>query len=199
MNPQKAEPCSNRSLSVLRRLRRNEEGATALEFAMVVAPFLMFIIQTIEVAFVYGGTVALEHALEQSARKIRVGTPMASITEFKNDVCSHVVLLSDCNGKLIVDVRTLGSLGGAGGVDVMSDYTDSGGALLDPGTSPDQYDVGQGGSDIMVNVFYKWDIFAQLPFFINWQGTGAAVSPLANQADGSRVVSATVIFKNEPF
>ncbi len=199
MIPKSAETRAKRSLSVLRRVRRNEEGATAIEFAMVIAPFLAFIFQTMEVALVYGGTVSLEHALEQSARKIRVGAPMATIAEFKDDVCSHVVLLSDCKSKLIVDVRTLASLGGAGGVDVMSSYTDGGGNLLDPGTSPPQYDVGAGGSDVMVNVFYKWDIFAQLPFYFNWQGTGATVSPLANQADGSRVVSATVIFKNEPF
>lgn len=200
MNIENVDARASHGSSVLRRFRRNKEGATAIEFALVAAPFLAFLLQTIEVAFVYGGTVSLEHALEKSARKIRVGSALTSIDDFKNDICSHVVLLSDCSSKLIVDVRTIGSLGGAsGGNNVMSGYTDAGGDLLDPGTSPDQYDVGVGGSDIMVNVFYKWDIIAQLPIFLNWKDGGYAVSPLANQGDGSRVMSATVVFKNEPF
>lgn len=32
----------------IRRLRRNEDGATALEFAFVAAPFLAFLLMTIE-------------------------------------------------------------------------------------------------------------------------------------------------------
>ncbi|MEL7543598.1 MAG: TadE family protein [Pseudomonadota bacterium] len=184
----------------LRRARRDEKGATAIEFAFVAAPFLAFLFMTIEVAFVYGGTVSLEHALEKSARKIRVGSAFSNMEDFRNDVCSHVVLLSNCQSKLIVDVRTLGTFGDAGDQDVFGDYTNNNGSLEQPDPNdPGQYDTGGGGTVVLVNAFYKWDLIAQLPIFFNFRDGGYAVSPLANQSDGTRVMSATVAFKNEPF
>ncbi|MEL6287788.1 MAG: TadE/TadG family type IV pilus assembly protein [Pseudomonadota bacterium] len=180
----------------IRRLRRNEDGATALEFAFVAAPFLAFLLMTIEVAFVYGGTVSLEHALEKSSRKIRVGQPFGNLQEFKADVCGNVVLLSNCLNKLVVDVRTINGFGGADNQNVYGDYQDGSGDLQN---GNQQYDTGAGGSVVLVNAFYKWDIIAQLPIFYRWTDGGGFTSPLANQSDGSRVMSATVAFKNEPF
>ncbi|MGI9406986.1 MAG: TadE/TadG family type IV pilus assembly protein [Hyphomicrobiaceae bacterium] len=196
--PIEATP-ARRAKSVLRRLKRNERGTTAIEFAIVAVPFFAFIFQTIEVALVYGGTVSLEHALEKVARTIRVGNPASSSSDFRNQVCAEVVLLRDCQSKLIVDVRTLGGLGDASNTNVMNEYS-TGGQLNGPGDpgNPGTYNTGAGGTVVLVNAFYKWDIVAQLPIFYNWE-SGNATSPLANQGDGSRVLSATVAFVNEPF
>ena len=189
-----------RAPSVLRRLERDERGVTAIEFAFVAVPFLAFIFMTIEVAFVYGGTVSLEHALEQSARKIRVGQPFASLDEFRNDICSNVIMMGGCENQLVVDVRTVDSLSNAGNQDVLSAYQGADGNFQQPDANdPGTYQPGSGSSVVLVNIFYKWDIIAQLPIFFNFRNGGASVSPLANQSDGSRLMSATMAFRNEPF
>jgi len=200
MTVEKSNPRARRGSRFFKRLKRDEEGTTAIEFAFVAIPFLAFLFMTIEVAFVYGGTVSLEHALEKSARKIRVGQAYASLAEFRTDICSHVVMMANCNSKLVVDVRTLPNLGDAGGADVYGDYLDNGGNFTQPAPGdPGTYQPGSGSSVVLVNIFYKWDIIAQLPIFFNFRNGGYAVSPLANQGDGSRVMSATVAFRNEPF
>lgn len=185
--------------NIIRRLKRDESGVTAIEFAFVAIPFLAFLFMTIEVAFVYGGTVSLEHALEKSARKIRVGQAFASLEDFRTDVCSHVVLMSNCNNKLVVDVRTLDNLSDAGNEDVFNDYQDGDGNFEQPDDGDGTYNPGGGTSVVLVNAFYKWDVIAQIPVFYNFNQGGGAISPLANQGDGTRILSATVAFRNEPF
>lgn len=186
--------------SIIRRLKRDESGVTAIEFAFVAIPFLAFLFMTIEVAFVYGGTVSLEHALEKSARKIRVGQAFDSLEDFREDVCGNVVLMSGCMNKLVVDVRTLDNLSDAGNEDVFSDYQDGDGNFEQPDDDDEgNYNPGGGTSVVLINAFYKWDVIAQIPVFYNFKQGGGAISPLANQGDGSRIMSATVAFRNEPF
>ncbi len=200
MTTDSKQPRKYRGSSILRRLKRNEEGSTAIEFAFVAAPFLAFLFMTIEVAFVYGGTVSLEHALEKTSRQIRVGAAFASLDDFKTEVCNHVVLLTNCQSKLVVDVRTLNNFGEAKTTDVFSSYQDGSGNFQPPGAGQGTYQPGQGSAVVLVNAFYKWDIIAQLPIVMNFEEKGKyPISPLANQGDGSRIMSASVAFRNEPF
>jgi hypothetical protein len=51
------------------------------------------------------------------------------------------------------------------------------------------YDPGVGGDVIVVRAFYPWDLPASLPEVIS----------LSNMQDKSRLLIATVAFRNEPF
>ena len=55
------------------RIGRNTDGFTAVEFAMVIGPFLALLFAIMEVALVYFATFSLENATEQASRLIRTG------------------------------------------------------------------------------------------------------------------------------
>ena len=55
------------SLRFLRRFRRAEKGATAVEFAMVAAPFFFLLFAMIEIAAVFFTSTVLENAVLESA------------------------------------------------------------------------------------------------------------------------------------
>lgn len=55
-------------------LRRHEGGATALEFAMVGMPFLMFIGAILEAGLLVLAQVSLDNALDRGAREVFTGT-----------------------------------------------------------------------------------------------------------------------------
>ena len=59
--------------AVLRRFARRQDGAAAIEFAMVAAPFLAMVFAIMETAIVFFAGQALETAAADSARLIMTG------------------------------------------------------------------------------------------------------------------------------
>ena len=100
-----------RSLSWIgaRRIVREQDGATTVEFALLVAPFLAIIFAIIETAIVFFAGQTLETANADSARLIMTGqaqTQGFSQAQFKNAVCARIYGLFNCAGGLYVDVKT---------------------------------------------------------------------------------------------
>ena len=58
---------------ILRRLRADNAGATAIEFGIVAAPFFALMLALIEVSLVFFGTFTLENAVDKTSRMIRTG------------------------------------------------------------------------------------------------------------------------------
>ena len=95
--------------AMLRRFVRRQEGAAAVEFALVAAPFLALMFAIIETALVFFAGQSLETAAADSARLIMTGqaqTQGYSETKFKQEVCARVAGLFDCAGELYVDVKS---------------------------------------------------------------------------------------------
>src|SRR6476646_11833273 len=95
-----------------RRFIRQQDGATAVEFAMVAAPFLAMMFAIIETALVFFAGQALETAGADSARLIMTGqaqTQGFDQTKFKDAVCAKIYGLFDCTGGLYVDVKNYSS------------------------------------------------------------------------------------------
>lgn len=167
------------------RIRRNKDGFTAVEFAAVAAPFFALIFGIIEITAVYFGTYTLENAVEQTARLIRTGQAHEqgmSKTSFIQQVCDKVTVFTDCTSKLQVDVRASPDFGG-----MSPPNAQDGNGDLDP-NGLNGWDLGDGGSVVLVSVYYKWALIGQIP------GIG-----LGNQSDGSRLITALAVFRNEPF
>ena len=172
-------------LPTLRRARKDDKGFTAVEFALVAAPFLAFVFAILEVALVYFGTFTLENAVDQASRQIRTGQAQTAgwdKSAFVNEVCSKVATFSDCPGKLKVDVRAFTNFSGAQRPDAFDPNGD-----LDE-NNLDSFDLGEGGDVVLVSVYYKWDLIGSIP------GIG-----LQNQSDDSRLIIALAAFRNEPF
>lgn len=169
--------------AILRRFGRAREGATALEFAIVATPFFLFLMATMEIAYMFFLSVMVDNATLSSARLIRTGEAQIgemTAQDFWDEVCSRISVIAPCSGHLYLDVQTYNAF----------DATRS----PPPITSGDfdnanlQMDFGQEGDIVLVRAFYIWDvIFPDL-------GTG-----LANLNDGKRLLISTVAFRNEPY
>lgn len=170
-------------------LREDQSGATAIEFAMVVVPFLALLFAIMEVALVYFATFSLENATEQASRMIRTGQAQAaamSANDFKQAICDRVPVFLDCTSGLKVDVRTFPDFSSA--ASNPAEPIDDNGNLKN---GFEQFSLAGSGGVTLVSVYYKWDLFLDLPSFM---GLG-----LSNLADGGRLISAGTAFRVEPF
>ena len=170
---------------LIRRLRSDTDGATAVEFAMVIGPFLMLLFGIIAVGLFFFTTFSLENAVEQAARVIRTGqAQQAGMTsaQFKEKVCEFVPGHIDCNGKVHINVKSF-----ANSADIQ--VADLPKCLNNDGTLRQSADFVPGGPSVVVLVWlcYEWDM-AKFPF-IN----------LGDMANGSRLIQATTTFRTEPY
>ena len=164
-----------------RRFRRDERGSTAVEFAMIAAPFFAIFFAILETGLVFFAGQSMESGVERAARLIRTGQA-AGFTEagFKSEVCKRIPVVFDCAGGMILDVRTYDAFDK---VD-LSRPTDGDGNLAVNA----QFNPGSGGDIVVVRAFYEW------PTIVNFFSFN-----LADLPSGKRLLSSTSAFRNEPF
>jgi Flp pilus assembly protein TadG len=168
---------------ILRRFVRKDDGAAAIEFAMVAAPFLALVFAILETAIVFFAGQVLETATADSARLIMTGQAQKAgfdQTKFKEEVCKRVLGLFDCTGGIKVDVRTYNSFSAAS----MSKPIDANGNI----TFTPAYQPGAPGDIVVVRLLYEWPVAVSL--------LGLNLSDLSN---GKRLIMATAAFRNEPY
>ncbi|MGE0204984.1 MAG: TadE/TadG family type IV pilus assembly protein [Hyphomicrobiaceae bacterium] len=167
--------------------KKDRSGFTAIEFAMVVIPFMMLVFGIINIGLFYFTTFSLENALERAARLVRTGQaqsgqqPMTA-EDFKQAVCGRMPSFVDCSGKLRVDVRSFPSFSSIQGNEPPGL---DGSGNLGTGFS---FTPGSGGDVVLVTAFYEWDMTKLMPFI-----------SLGNMASGARLIQAATAFRNEPF
>lgn len=173
-----------RTQRFLTRFRKARSGATAVEFAFVALPFLALLFAVLELGMVFMVSTTLQNAADSAARKIRTGELQAgspSAGSFKTSVCDEMAWLgSDCLSHLTVDVRTFTDFSS---IEATSPVTD--GAIDETKT---QFQPGNAEDIVLVRVYYTWTLFTPL------LNTG-----LDTLADGKRLITATVTFRNEPW
>lgn len=88
------------------KFNKNEDGATAIEFAFVAIPFFALLFGIIELALVFFISSSLNHATSEAGRIIRVGNFQAcgAEDEFKALVCSNMKGLGNCWKNVRIDV-----------------------------------------------------------------------------------------------
>ena len=166
-----------------RRFRRDETGATAVEFGIIALPFIALMMAIIETALVFFAGQTMATAVDRASRMIRTGQAQQqgfSAEDFRKEVCSGVVSVMDCEGKLKVDVVTYKSFGDI----ALTKPVDGSGNLK----KTFDYKPGNGGDIVVVRAFYEW------PVYINLLGHN-----LANMANGTHLLSSATAFRNEPF
>src|SRR2546423_406619 len=97
-----------KTVYAVRRLLRQQDGAVAVEFGLVAAPFLALVFAIMETAIVFFSGQALETAVADSARLIMTGQAQSQgLTQatFKTEVCKKIYGLFDCQNGVYVDVR----------------------------------------------------------------------------------------------
>ncbi len=169
------------------RMKRNEEGVTAIEFGIIAAPFLFLIVALLETALVHMTTLDLENAVKDASRQIRTGqAQVANLTaaQFKNLVCQKTILISSCaaNPDLVIDVRSYDDFDTIS-IDPSELYDENGNFL-----GGENYSLGSGRKVVVVQAFYKMRLLAQIPTI-----------GLANAGPHHRMLNAIAVFRNEPF
>jgi Flp pilus assembly protein TadG len=175
-----------------RRFARHQEGATAVEFAMVAAPFLALLFAILETSLVFFAGQTLEAASADSARLIMTGQAQTtnfatgqadgngfSQADFKNAVCARMVSLFSCDS-MYVSVQSYANFGAASTAPPVTNNT------LNTANLP--YSPGQPGDIVVVQLYYQWPIL--IPLISN---------QLANLNGGNRLLVATAVFRNEPY
>jgi len=170
--------------SVGRRFVRQQDGAAAVEFAIVAAPFLALVFAIMETAIVFFAGQALETAVADSARLIMTGQAQGaamSQAQFKDAVCSKIYGLFDCQNGVYVDVRKFSSFASV----TMPSPIDAN-KNFQPNFS---YQPGAACDIVVVRLFYQYPVYVSL----------LGLDGLANLAGGKRLLAATAAFRNEPF
>lgn len=173
------------------RFKRNQKGATAVEFALVAVPFLGLMAGIIELGFLFMGSVALDNAMAAATRRIRTGELQnaagASAAQkelnrvaFRDEVCDGMgVMTADCKSKLSIDVRTATQFNN---VNIANPINNGN---FDPGAL--QFETGGPSTIVVVTAYYRWTMFM----------------PLMNQAlqrlPGETLLTSATTFQTEPF
>lgn len=169
--------------NILRRFRRNRRGSAAVEFALVAPLFFGVLFAIIELALVFFASQILETVTQDTARLIMTGQAQnASFTQaqFKNAVCSKLVVMFDCANGVSIDVKSYKEFST---VDI-SNPIDSDKNFV----PPNNYLPGGPGDIVVVRLFYKWPLFV----------TGLGFN-VANIGNNQRLLTATAAFQNEPY
>lgn len=181
----------------LRRFKRNKEGATAIEFAILGLPFLALLFGIIEISIVFIITTNTEHALSEVSREIRTGEFQGDgggATEFKAAICDALSGLGDCNNlridvtsaangkfsELSLPVSPTACTGTPAEIEACED--------ADPNMPPDSYAVTASEDVVIVRVQY-----------VHHLAVPSTITGLANAPGNTRVINATTAFRNEPF
>jgi Flp pilus assembly protein TadG len=155
----------------------DQDGAAAIEFALVLPLLIGVIMGTVEIGLVGLVSNTLDNSVQAAARTIRVGetTAPTSASEFKTAICNGMFEgQTACLAKLAISVRR---------------FSDFNGAQVAAGDAPtDQFDKGAPGDVILVKATYQWPFF--MPFF---------TLGFAQSGPTTLVLDARTTFKNEPF
>lgn len=163
---------------------QDKRGATAVEFAMIAAPFFFLIFGLLEISMLFIVTTVLEHGLSEASRDIRTGSFQQqgfNEAQFRDSLCSELFTLLDCDDKLSLDVKTFSSFAGSNDDSPIDDD-----GMLQPGGF--QFNPGSANDIVLVRAFYRWELF-----------TPVISAPLSNLANGDHLIHVAIAFRNEPF
>ncbi len=172
--------------------KRDDRGATAIEFAIVAVPFLTIVLATMEVGIHYFAARTMDSGVDKAARLLRTGQlpPSASIAQFRQALCDEtgtggVMFLFDCNA-FKVDVREIARFTPQTTPRKPDGSLDEGALQFTPG-GPETIN--------MVRVYYEW------PAFLNWAGFDANDDDMSvpEWSGNKRLFAAVAMYQNEPF
>lgn len=171
---------------------KNRRGSAAVEFAMLITPFVFLIFALMEIMIIFLMQTTLEAATSSEARKIRTGqaqnisSPITQ-SQFKTNVCTKLHGLADCTNRLFVMVESF-STPPTGLTNPWADND------LTVGSAADEpWQTSISGDIVVVRTYYVWPLITP--------GVTNALSNFSNGTFGSnnRILVATSAFRNEPF
>lgn len=178
-----------RRIARLMRFRHDENGATAVEFAMVAAPFFILIFMLIGFAMFFFVFNSLEKGMDQTSRLVRTGQAQKSnmsVNAFKQAICDSAGTWIRCN-KVQVFVQKFPDWESVAPTACVN--SDGSVAISTAsGTDPISTHTGTQSQIVIVTTCYKWELAQSIPYV-----------KLGNMADGSMMVQTSTAFRTEPY
>jgi Flp pilus assembly protein TadG len=176
-----------------------QNGATALEFALVAAPFLALLVAIFETALVFFAGRVLDEVTEEASRYILTGQAQqnnVTQSQFLNYICTGqtpnntttdynpalVNALFNCNN-LMINIENYSSFSSANTASPNLTFNTNGTV-----SNTWNYSPGSPGSIVVVQIMYQWPIVLG-PLGFN----------LSNLSNGNRLLVSTDVFKSEPY
>lgn len=182
--------------SAFRRFRRNRQGSTAVEFALVAPLFFALLFAIMETGIMFFASQSLEQMTQDGARQILTGQAQganyALSSDFRNGVvCTppaappalptpQPVLFTCAN--IFIDVQSGPTFAGLPN----NNPIDANG-VFNPAALG--YNPGKSCDVVRVRFYYKWPLFVT--------GLGYNISNLSN--GNERLLIGTAAFRNEPY
>jgi Flp pilus assembly protein TadG len=171
-----------KAIERLSSILKRRDGASALEFALLIVPFSVLIFVIIDISLIYFVDTALDAALHKTSRKVRVGYALANnwtIKEFKADLCANITVSFGCTSNLIVRAVVVSDMSS------VSYLASTKNGILNVS---DSFNIGKTGDYVLVQAFLPWNPVLTLYSFST-----------ATLADGTYILGSSDLFKNEPF
>ena len=172
------------------RLRRDERGATAVEFALVIGPFMLVLGVIIETGLMLFTEYVIQSSVQEAARQIRTGqaqsAAMTQATLKTNFLCDTLNIIINCNTKVYVYVNAQASYTAlqAALPSMLTVGPSYGGSTVNT-----SYNCGQPSQAVAIVATYDWEF--TLPYFMGFFG---------NMGDDQmRRLVGFAMFRNEPF
>lgn len=171
-------------LQWMRSWLQREQGATAVEFALVGAPLSLMIIGLIETSIMFAASSMLQDATMSASRLIRTGQlqQMASGDPqqvFEDEMCNQIVRLINC-GNIKYEVIKVDSFASVG---TYQPNFDNNGDLIPAG-----FDIGGVNDVILVRSIYNYPLM-----------TPVISGFLSNHVGNTRQMMASVVLQTEPY
>jgi Flp pilus assembly protein TadG len=178
---------------------RCRKGATAVEFALVAAPFLALLVALLQTAMVFFAARMLDEITEEASRYVLTGqtqTANMNAAQFRTHVCTGdatltklVSALFTCSSFLI-SAQSYANFAAANtndpivGFNANNQPVDANGNVLTMPWSP-----GNPGDVVVLQIMYQWPVI----------GGPLGFSLSSPNANGNRLLMSTAVFRNEPY
>ncbi|MEO6394616.1 MAG: TadE/TadG family type IV pilus assembly protein [Devosia sp.] len=171
-----------------RGFARDDKATTAIEFGLLALPFFTLIFAVLETAMVFFASQVLDSAVEDASRMIRTGRAQAAgytLANFRTLMCGYTFsLFGDCSG-IQIRVNTIANFSAATTTPAAQNCTVT---TCTWNPAFENYNAGIRRDVVQVTAYYRWPLLVVLPYF-----------NLKDQPDNFRLLSATRVFRNEPF
>jgi Flp pilus assembly protein TadG len=167
---------------VVRRMKNEEDGVTAIEFSMLAFPFFMLLMAIIETSLMFFAGQMLESAVDDVGRQIRTGQLDNNMTEvdLRDAICEEAELLFTCD-KINIDMQVVANF---------DDLAEKPGPNEDDELDPADFNFQAAGPRqvVMVTVMTEWPIY-----------TNYLQQYLSKLASGNALLTAVAVFQTEPW
>lgn len=168
---------------MIRNWLKNEEAATAVEFAMIAMPFCYLLIGIIEMSLMFVGMSTLDSATDQAARLIRTGQVQQTNGDpeqmFKDALCNASSTFLNCS---LIEYEVVR-------MDGFADFSNYPASYDELGNFQSQgFDAGSVNDVILIRATYKYPLITPL------------IGSLLADGDGkSKRFISTVVLETEPY